>query len=51
MTLLFLISEVIARTVDRRRGRVSYAAFDDEETSPIEAPDDVRRSRLDPDED
>ena len=51
MTLLFLVSEVIARTVDRRRARVSYDAFDDDQVSPIESPDAVRRSRLDPDED
>jgi sec-independent protein translocase protein TatC len=51
MTLLFLVSEVIARVVDRRRGRVSYDKFADDETSPIESPDDVRRSRLDEDED
>ena len=39
MVLLFLISEVIARLVDRRRGRQSsepdYNTLDDDEASPI----------------
>jgi sec-independent protein translocase protein TatC len=38
MVLLFLISEVIARIIDRRRGRnlnPDYDDFDDEEASPI----------------
>jgi len=39
MVLLFLLSEVIARTVDRRRGRLSeepdYDELDDEEASPL----------------
>jgi sec-independent protein translocase protein TatC len=38
MVLLFLISEVIARVIDRRRGRngnPDYADFDDDEASPI----------------
>jgi sec-independent protein translocase protein TatC len=39
MVLLFLISEVIARLVDRRRGRQSsepdYSTLDDDEASPI----------------
>jgi sec-independent protein translocase protein TatC len=37
MALLFLISEVIARIIDRRRGRdfPDYAEFDDDEASPI----------------
>ncbi len=48
MTLLFLISEVVARVVDRRRGRTSYEGLDDEQASPIEDPvDPVRPSRLD----
>jgi sec-independent protein translocase protein TatC len=52
MTLLFLVSEVIARLVDRRRGRVSYAGMDDDVASPIEEdPDTVRRSDLSEDED
>jgi sec-independent protein translocase protein TatC len=51
MTLLFAISEVIARVVDRRRARPSYAAFDDDEVSPIEGADEVGPSRLSEDED
>jgi sec-independent protein translocase protein TatC len=38
MVVLFLISELIARVIDRRRGRdrdPDYAEFDDDETSPI----------------
>ncbi|MBA2699996.1 MAG: twin-arginine translocase subunit TatC [Nocardioidaceae bacterium] len=38
MTVLFLISEQIARFVDRRRGRAGtsdYAEYDDDEASPI----------------
>jgi sec-independent protein translocase protein TatC len=37
MVMLFLISEVIARVIDRRRGRnhPDYADFDDDEASPI----------------
>ena len=39
MTILFLISEIIARIIDRRRGRVSlepdYDDLDDDEESPI----------------
>jgi sec-independent protein translocase protein TatC len=37
MAILFLISEVIARIIDRRRGRTftDYAEFDDDEASPI----------------
>jgi sec-independent protein translocase protein TatC len=38
MVLLFLISELIARVIDARRGRnrdPDYADFDDDETSPI----------------
>jgi sec-independent protein translocase protein TatC len=39
MTLLFLMSEVIARVIDKRRGRggtePDYSGFDDEETSPL----------------
>jgi sec-independent protein translocase protein TatC len=51
MTLLFALSEVIARLVDRRRGRVSYDAFVDDEASAIDDADDVRRSGLSEDED
>jgi sec-independent protein translocase protein TatC len=37
MAVLFLISELIARIIDRRRGRnfADYADFDDDEASPI----------------
>jgi sec-independent protein translocase protein TatC len=39
MTLLFLLSEVIARVIDKRRGRggtePDYTGFDDEEISPL----------------
>jgi sec-independent protein translocase protein TatC len=39
MTLLFLLSEIIARVLDKRRGRggdePDYSEFDDEEISPI----------------
>ncbi len=53
MTLLFLVSELIARLVDRRRARrrPAYADLDDEEQSLIDGPSpDVRRSRLDEDD-
>ena len=46
MVGLFMVSEVIARMVDRRRNRVSYAGLDDDEASDIEGVDDVRRSDL-----
>lgn len=52
MVVLFIISEVIARVVDRRRGRRSFDDLDDDEVSEIERSDhDVRRSGLDEDED
>jgi sec-independent protein translocase protein TatC len=35
MTILFLISEVIARVVDRRRRRASFTGLDDDVASPI----------------
>jgi sec-independent protein translocase protein TatC len=47
MTLLFLVSEVIARVVDRRRARAAYAGMADDEASDIGGPDEVRRSSLD----
>jgi sec-independent protein translocase protein TatC len=47
MTVLFLISEVIARTVDRRRHRTSYAGLVDDEASDIDEAGPVRRSDLD----
>jgi sec-independent protein translocase protein TatC len=61
MTLLFFISEVIARLLDRRRGTVDadYDAFDDDETSDLELdddaddyrPEDYRPSQLSEDDD
>jgi sec-independent protein translocase protein TatC len=58
MTLLFLVSEVIARTVDRRRAKRSreggYDALPDDEASPLtheRDSADYRRSVLDEDED
>ena len=56
MTLLFAVSEVIARLVDRRRRRASSLAGvdpglgDDEVSSLDYRPDDVRRSDLDEDD-
>ncbi len=53
MTALFFVSEILARIVDRRRGRDEdgdYAEWDDDESSPLEArhdPADARRSDLD----
>jgi sec-independent protein translocase protein TatC len=42
MTFLFMVSEVIARTVDRRRGvdRDRFDDLDDEEMSPLDEDDD-----------
>jgi sec-independent protein translocase protein TatC len=52
MVLLFLVSEVVARLMDRRRGRRSFDGLDDDEASDIEVSDqDVRRSGLYEDED
>ncbi len=54
MTVLFLISEAIARVVDRRRARrasAGLAGLSDDEASPLEPHrDDVRRSELDEDD-
>ena len=36
MTVLFMVSEVIARVVDRRRGRESYDGLDDDAASPLD---------------
>ncbi|HEX5563010.1 MAG TPA: twin-arginine translocase subunit TatC [Nocardioidaceae bacterium] len=48
MTVLFLVSEVIARLVDRRRRRAApYAGLDDDEASGLDDPDVVLRSDLD----
>ena len=39
MTLLFMVSEVIARVVDRRRRHgVAFAGLDDDEASPLDGP-------------
>ncbi len=35
MTVLFLLSEVIARLVDRRRARAVDRGWDDDEASPL----------------
>jgi sec-independent protein translocase protein TatC len=52
MTVLFLVSEVIARLVDRRRGRPSYDGLADDEASSIgDGVDRVDRSGLSEDED
>ena len=56
MTLLFFISEIIARILDRRRGvrDADYDAFDDDEASDLTLaydPDDERRSSLSEDDD
>ncbi len=55
MVVLFLISEVIARLNDRRRARrrgadASALDLDDEAQSTVEGPSDVRRSRLEEDD-
>lgn len=46
MVALFMVSEVVARLVDRRRNRVSYAGLDDDEASDLEGVEDIRRSDL-----
>ena len=46
MVALFMVSEVVARVVDRRRNRVSYAGLDDDDASDIEGVEDIRRSDL-----
>ena len=52
MTVLFLLSEVIARVVDRRRGRLSFEGLADDEASALDDDvSDVRRSGLSEDED
>ena len=53
MTMLFMISEILARLIDRRRGislEGNYAEYDDEKQSDLEIPhdpEDDRPSRLD----
>jgi sec-independent protein translocase protein TatC len=51
MTVLFLVSEVIARVTDRRRARRSYDGVPDDLPSPIDTTHDVGRSGLSEDED
>jgi sec-independent protein translocase protein TatC len=51
MTILFLVSELIARFVDRRRHRASYDGTADDQASAIEGPDRIGRSGLSEDED
>ncbi len=53
MTVLFMLSEIIARVVDRRRRKQSATAgLADDEASTIDGPDGtVRRSGLSEDED
>jgi sec-independent protein translocase protein TatC len=51
MTVLFLVSEVIARVTDRRRARRSYDGVPDGLPSPIDTTHDVGRSGLSEDED
>jgi len=53
MSLLFLVSEGVARAVDRRRARAGghLDGIDDDERSPLDyEPDDVRPSDLDEDD-
>jgi sec-independent protein translocase protein TatC len=51
MTALFMVSEVIARLVDKRRRRTSYDGLADDEASTIEGPDGIGRSGLSEHED
>lgn len=54
MTLLFLLSEVIARAIDRRRGIHDYEAWDDDEQSDLavdRSADDDRPGSLDESDD
>ena len=51
MTVLFMVSEVIARVADRRRRTTRYDGLADDQASTIEGPDDVRPSGLAEDED
>jgi sec-independent protein translocase protein TatC len=52
MTLLFLISEVVARILDRRRGLTAYDGLDDDETSDLTyEPEVVTYSGLSEDDD
>lgn len=52
MTVLFLVSEMIARVVDRRRGRASFDGVDDDEATPLDGSvERFNRSDLSEDED
>ena len=52
MVVLFMVSEVIARLVDKRRGRRSFDDVDDDQASDLDDRiDPVNRSDLDEDED
>jgi sec-independent protein translocase protein TatC len=54
MTILFMVSEVIARVVDRRRGRVdgAFSDLDDETVSPLDdRMEDYRPSNLSEEDD
>jgi sec-independent protein translocase protein TatC len=52
MTVLFMLSEILARIVDRRRNRFPYDGLADDEVSSIDDPvDPIRRSDLSEDED
>jgi hypothetical protein len=52
MTVLFFISEGVARILDRRRGLTRFDGLDDDEASDLGyEKDDVRRSDLSEDDD
>jgi sec-independent protein translocase protein TatC len=52
MIVLFMISEVVARLVDKRRGRHSFDHLADDQASDVDDRiDPIRRSDLDEDED
>jgi sec-independent protein translocase protein TatC len=52
MIALFMISEVVARVVDKRRGVAAYEGLDDDQASELDlGVDRIRRSRLAEDED
>jgi sec-independent protein translocase protein TatC len=52
MTLLFFVSEVVARVLDKRRGLTAYDGLDDDAASDLDyRADTVERSDLDEDDD
>jgi sec-independent protein translocase protein TatC len=52
MTLLFLVSEIVARVLDKRRGLTAYDGLEDEEASPLDhEPEVVTYSGLSEDDD